>query len=616
MIKMPWLGTLRHVFEGKHRGIQMTVALAFTLVAGVIMILLGIILYGQFYIRASSMMSEASERFLSQTKRSFEDYLRTIRRISDAMYYTAIKNTDMAEDSLDEELNLIYESSKDSLVGIALYSQRGELVSAVPVSTQKEGLDVTVQPWFVRAVGQVENLQYSTPHVQNLFEEPMGQYHWVISMSRAVELNRSGVPEMGVLLVDMNFSSVQQILEKANSGNSEEYIYLCDQDGGIIYHPKLRLINAGLFEEDNYTMADRSDGTYLDNFNGENRLSVIKTVSYTGWKLISVIPVSGYGVGMGRMQYLVVLIISMSILGVVIINQFVSTGITGPLVRLDNSVEGLERGDLESEIYIGGPREVEHLGRTLESSVYTIKGLMKDLVSEQEEKRESELDALQSQINPHFLYNTLDSVIWMIEGRHNDEAVYMIKQLARLLRISISHGRTIISLGDELNHARSYMNIQKIRYKNTFQVNFDVPEELLSCCTVKLILQPLLENAIYYGVQGMDGDGEITVRGRRTGDDVYIEVEDNGLGIPEEILDVLLDRERRGEASSCSHGNGVGLINVHTRIQLRFGADYGLRVESEPDEGTTVSIHLPFIEYSDDVEGGMSSSDKLGREMG
>lgn len=209
----------------------------------------------------------------------------------------------------------------------------------------------------------------------------------------------------------------------------------------------------------------------------------------------------------------------------------------------------------------------------------------------------SELDALQSQINPHFLYNTLDSIVWMIEGERYEDAVFMITQLASLFRISLSRGKTIISVEDEIKHAKNYMNIQKIRYKNVFRVDFAIDEDILNCCTVKLVIQPLLENAIYYGVECMDGDGEIRVVGYRSETDIYIEVHDNGLGMPKDMVDALLTENDRVRKS----GSGVGLINVHNRIRLRFGEPYGLEIESCPDEGTMVRIHLPDIAYSSEM---------------
>ena len=291
-------------------GIQMSITLSFTVIAGIGMILLGIILYSQFSVRTQTVTTENAGQFLGQTKRSTEDYLRSMRRISDALYFSSIKNKDLKTDSMDPEFSLLYEANKDDLVSIALYTEDGDLVSAVPVSARREGVNVTEQSWFTDALDTVENLHFSLPHVQNLFEETPGRYHWVISMSRAVELNRGGLPEQGVLLIDMNFSGIQQLLEKANSDSTSEYIYLCSSRGDIIYHPRMSLINAGLYSEDNLAAAGRTDGTYLDFFEGRNRTTIVRTVSYTGWKLISVIPHRSYSMGMGKSRYFVVLVLA------------------------------------------------------------------------------------------------------------------------------------------------------------------------------------------------------------------------------------------------------------------------------------------------------------------
>ncbi|MDO4976085.1 MAG: sensor histidine kinase [Eubacteriales bacterium] len=290
-------------------------------------------------------------------------------------------------------------------------------------------------------------------------------------------------------------------------------------------------------------------------------------------------------------------LICITLLGILFINQQLSRGITSPLIRLDNSIGEIENETLNPDIYIGGPKEVEHLGKTLQSYVQTIRELMDEVVEEQELKRQSELDALQSQINPHFLYNTLDSVMWMIEDQQNDGAVYMIKELAKLLRISISKGRTIIPIRDEILHAKSYMNIQNVRYKNQFDYRFEIDDDLLECSTVKLIIQPLLENAIYHGVQGMEDDGEIIVRGTTSDGMIFLDVIDNGYGMTQEQVNHLLDEDIEEENSTSKKGNGVGLRNVDSRIKMRFGQQFGLKIHSERGEGTRMRICIPYIPY-------------------
>lgn len=552
------------------------------------------------------MTVESTGQLLNQTAINLEDYLRNMRRISDTMYYSVIKNKDLASDTMDEEMNLLYEANKDNLISIACYTGDGQLVAAVPVANEKEQVNIITQQWFTDAVGQMENLHFSTPHVQNLFDDPTYRYYWVVSLSRAVELTSNGTSTLGVLLVDMNYSSIEQILKKANVGNSSEYVYLIDGKGEIIYHPRQKLIYTDLYQENNIEAAGYEDGSTEEIFQGEKRLVTVKTVSYTGWKIVSVVPMSSFDMGMTGTKYFVIMLVTVSMLAVILLNQLVSASIAMPLKKLNNSVKEWETGNMNPSIYIGGSMEVEHLGCTLRSTVEQIRQLMQDIVVEQEEKRKSELDALQSQINPHFLYNTLDSIVWMIEGERYEDAVFMITQLASLFRISLSRGKTVISVEDELKHARNYMNIQKVRYKNIFEVRFDIDPEILQCCTVKLVVQPLLENAIYYGVECMDGDGEIDVNGYRREDDIYIEVRDNGLGIPEDEVEQLLKENNRVH----KRGSGVGLLNVHNRIRLRFGEEYGLEIESEPDEGTTVRIHLPYIVYTPEEQERLESGRK------
>ena len=590
----------------KPHSIQMTISISFTSLSICSMAFLGVTLYRQFSNRAEAMTIESTGQLLNQTAINLEDYLRNMRRISDTMYYSVIKNKDLASDTMDEEMNLLYEANKDNLISIACYTGEGQLVAAVPVANEKSQVNIVKQQWFTDAVGQMENLHFSTPHVQNLFGDPSYRYYWVVSLSRAVELTSNGTSTLGVLLVDMNYNSIEQILKKANVGNSSEYVYLIDGKGEIIYHPRQKLIYTDLYQENNIEAAGYEDGSTEEIFQGEKRLVTVKTVSYTGWKIVSVVPMSSFDMGMTGTKYFVIMLVTVSMLAVILLNQLVSASIAMPLKKLNNSVKEWETGNMNPSIYIGGSMEVEHLGCTLRSTVEQIRQLMQDIVVEQEEKRKSELDALQSQINPHFLYNTLDSIVWMIEGERYEDAVFMITQLASLFRISLSRRKTVISVEDELKHARNYMNIQKVRYKNIFEVRFDIDPEILQCCTVKLVVQPLLENAIYYGVECMDGDGEIDVNGYRREDDIYIEVRDNGLGIPEDEVEQLLKENNRVH----KRGSGVGLLNVHNRIRLRFGEEYGLEIESEPDEGTTVRIHLPYIVYTPEKQERLESGRK------
>lgn len=577
--------------------IQTTLMLVVSGISLVTMFLMGIIMYMRFSTLSRQETIESSRKLMEQTGETMEDYLVNMRQISDAVYYNVVKENDFhdAREEIQKGMNLLYEANRDKLRTIAIYNSDGSLMAAEPVATQKEDPDVTRQEWYQSAMEEMENIHFSTPHIQNLFEDSTFRYYWVISSSRVVELTENRDSQMGVLLVDMDFSSISRMMNQINEVGNGQYYYLCNSDGDIIYHPRQIQISDGISRENSIKAASYKDGVYDETFEGTQRKVIVNTISYTGWKLVGVIPYSIFTHEMLNIRYFIAMVTLLMAMMLTIINRVVAERISRPIRKLNHSVMEYEAGK-KPEIYIGGSWEIRHLGYSIQSSYEKSEKLMQEIVWEQNERRKSELDALQSQINPYFLYNALDSITWMIEGERNDEAAFMISQLAKLFRISLSKGHTIISVKDELQHAQSYMNIQRVRYKDAFSVTFDVEPELEKYCAVKLTLQPILENAINYGVDPMDDCGEIRVCVRKEGELLVLSAEDNGIGMSEEEVELLLTDNNRVP----KHGSGVGLINIHNRLQILFGKEYGLVIESEPDEGTKVSIQIPAILYTEE----------------
>ncbi|MDR0381803.1 MAG: sensor histidine kinase [Oscillospiraceae bacterium] len=579
----------RRYLRGK--SIQFMISTSFTLVATGCMVGVGFLLYAQFTSALKNTMLQENQQLVNQVTLNVTNYTRNMMRISDSMYYSAIKKADISEpQALEKEMDLLYEANRNSLISIACFTEDGAWVASSPVSVMKP-VQVTQQEWFTRATTTMENLHFSAPHVQNLFIANNYRYYWVVSLSRVVELTRRGQTSRGVLLVDMNYSGIEQIFSRIGT-DTAGYVYLIDSTGEIIYHPKQRLIYSNLYQENNLVAAGYPDGLFEETFHGATRQVIVKTVGYTGWRVVSVTPNSEFAFSFSQMRLFVIAVVGFAVILLIIVNSFVSSRVANPIKKLEQSVKDLEHGSLDLDIYVGGPYEIEHLGSTIRSMVEQMRGLMREIVREQEDKRRSEFDALQAQINPHFLYNTLGSIVWMIESGRYKEAISMVTALASLFRISLSRGSTIIPIRNELQHASYYLYIQNIRYKNKFTVQMDIDPEIQDFQTIKLIIQPLLENAIYHAMEMMDGDGVITLSGRRCGDDVYIEVRDNGLGIPQDKLAVLLT-DKAGKSAGSKRGSGIGLRNVHQRIRLYYGEAYGLEIESEVDVGTTVRIHLP-----------------------
>lgn len=583
----------------------------FTVTALVAIIIIGFSLYSRFSEQLTDEVQKENQILMNQVSRSVDSYLRTLMKLSDAIYYSVLKNKDISDEAIGSQLKLLYDNNMDALENIALFSREGELLKAVPAARLKTDLDVTGESWFQETLKKTENMHFSLPHVQYVFDNAEGQYHWVVSVSRAVEITQGAYVSQGVLLLDIRYSSLEQLLNSVTLGN-KGYVYLVSNDGKLIYHPKNQLIDSGRVQENHQEAAALRDGMHEERFQGEKRFITVKTVGYTGWKLVGVTPAKGISFSGVKTRLFIVFVILLILFLLILINYYISSRITDPIHELEKSVGELEEGNLEAEISIRGSYEIQHLGRSITTMAQQIQVLMKDIVAEHESKRKSEFATLQSQINPHFLYNTLDIIVWMIENEQKSEAVKVVTALARFFRISLSRGKSIISVGDELEHVRNYLMIQHMRFKNKFSYQIEAETDVLALASLKLMLQPLVENAIYHGMEFMDGDGEILIRAWKEKDELFFLIEDNGLGMLKEQVERLF--------SDTSHvpsrrGSGIGVRNVNERIKLYFGEMYGLTIDSEPDEGTRIYIRLPAVSYDElaQKEGFNEAGEKEGR---
>lgn len=574
------------------QSIIMSVLMAITLVTIVTM---GFLLYQRFKLAIDKMAVSNTEATVESTVDRVNSDLLDIRQIFNAANYNIVQEFDISSEKFAEQFSLLYEVNSDKIESLALYGNEGRLIASEPVAVEKENIDVTGQDWYKNAESAIENVHFSVPHIQNLYEDGLYRYHWVVSLSRYVDINDGEIPGSGVLLVDMKYSVIEDVLKQINDSSEGIYYYMISRDGQMIYHPRKTEMARGLFEENSLKASGYEEGTYEITTDGHKESVVVGNIAYTGWKLIGVVPESVQTARINNFRYYIFTTIMVLMMMLLEGNRLISRKISKPIRKLDESVKTYEAGG-KTDIYIGGSSEIRHLGYSVQRSYERIETLMEEIIRQQNERRKSELDALQSQINPHFLYNTLESITWMVEAQKNEEAVIMISELAKLLRVSLSRGKTIIPVKDELQHSRSYMNIQLARYKERFKTEFRIEEEIENCCIVKLVIQPILENAIYYGVGNMDedDDGMIIVSGKKKDEDILITIEDNGMGMREEVLENILT----DNSKVPKHGSGVGVINVHSRIRLMFGEEYGLSIESEPDEGTRVTIRIPAIPYT------------------
>jgi two-component system sensor histidine kinase YesM len=490
---------------------------------------------------------------------------------------------DVRSRTLSERIRLVKRQRAD-IAGLSVFGKGGELLASTAVKSVKEPYEIRAKDWFRRAFQARSNtVSVSQPYLQDAFS---GQYAWVITLSTQVEYTRVGRSYTGVLAMDVYFSAFENLLGNVQLGESG-YVYLLSPEYEMIYHNRQSLIQLGLDFENTALIRKNVIGDFFDIQDGRERFIVVQTVDGTRWRLVGVAYMDEVTAANRRLLRMVLMFLAAGVLMALSVAILLGRLIARPMNRLTRIMRSVEGGDLDVVIPDQGFSEITDLASAFRRMLGRIRLLMHQNALEQEQKRLYELDALQAQINPHFLYNTLDSIVWMQERGQNQDAILMVTALARLFRISISKGRSIITVAEELEHVRNYMIIQSIRFKNKFTYTIDAEPEALRLRTVKLILQPLVENAIVHGFSHFATDeGRIEISARVEGGNLVLRVRDNGLGMSEETVKTVLIPRKAG---------GIGLRNVHERIALTFGEGYGLTIESELDEGTLVTIRQPVV---------------------
>jgi two-component system sensor histidine kinase YesM len=367
-------------------------------------------------------------------------------------------------------------------------------------------------------------------------------------------------------------------------------VFIVNSEGEIVYHPRQQLIYSNLKRERIPEAIRAENGALIVAVDGREVLYTVETSSYTGWTIVGVSYVNELFPNRSQLEYYSAMIGLLCFVTAAIISSFISQRISRPIQSLRGLMQEVERGNFDIDIRVRAANEVSDLARDCSIAVKKVRDLMVQIKQEHELKQKQELKALQAQINPHFLYNTLDSIIWMIECGQNDDAVLMTSTLARFFRLGISRGMEIITVKDEVEHLSCYLTIQKMRYKDTLDYSIDVDAAMHPCRSLKLMLQPIVENAIYHGLKNRPGTGMIAVTGRMRDGKLVFEVRDNGVGMSEEEL-----RRVESEGGPARGTGGVGIRNVRDRMHLYFGGDSSVIYESREGIGTTVTLVLPAV---------------------
>lgn len=560
-------------------GLRITTILVTMVVGTVAIILLCCILLFLDRYRSAMVQSArtSSSQAVSQVSNTVGSYLRDMGQAMELVEQSVSESGESRDWLLAAFLKY-----RPDVVAVTSYSAGGELLDCwSPGREPRENIFQNLS-FDLSAARESEGAYMTAPHVETIFE---GYYPWVVTMTAPLE----GGGEAAWVSLDISFSSISSYLKNVSIGQ-RGYCFLMDREGNIVYHPQQQLLYAGLKSENTEALAALEDGDYAD----DTVIYCLASVEGSDWRAVGVSYVDELVNRNVNDMIRLSCLLAVVVLGAALLTSWLLFRFLGrPLRGLASAMESFE-SDADHFAYkpVGGTREVQELSDSFEHMVLRIQELMTTVREEEINLRKTELKALQAQINPHFLYNTLDSIAWMCEQGRNADAVRMVHALARLFRISISRGHELIPIAKEIEHAESYLQIQMYRYKNQFTYDFDVDPDCLGYYCNKITLQPIIENSINHGLDLMVDEGRIDVLVRQDGDDIVFSVRDNGVGMSEEQIEAIMQH-------GPTDRTGIGIKNVNDRLKIYFGKSYGLHITSEPDIGTCVEIRMPKIKEGD-----------------
>jgi two-component system, sensor histidine kinase YesM len=585
-----WLSKCKAVIQSSFRmkSIQFIIAVSFILTI-FLMLFSSFVIYNKFTQTAEQNASLSNQQIVEQVAYNLGNYLNNMTNIFNLTVNSISESKGVIDQKLEDKMNTILLTRGD-LVSIDFFTDQGSRVLGVPALEMRENTRIEKQEWFKLASNNPGHLFISAPHVQNLF---MGQYKWVVSMSKGVTIEVNHYKVSGVLVIDINFKTIDNLCQSVSLGK-KGYAYIIDaSDGKLVYHPQQQLVNTGLKDEPIKHALQLDSGSYTDTVDGKQRLITVLTMSNVVWKVIGVSYLDEILASESDINHFILWTVAIVLLFMMLISIYMYLKISLPLKRLGKSMEQIEKGNFDHLIDVKGVgiAEVEQVSNQFNHMVVRIRQLMQQIIQEQEAKRKSEFEVLQSQIKPHFLYNTLNSVVRMIGIGKIEDVITTISSLSKLFRISLSKGKSVITIQEELEHVKHYLIIQQMRFKDKFDYEIIAEEEVIYFHTLKLILQPIVENSLHHGIEKMVDQGHILIKVWRENGHLLFQVIDNGLGMSKDTLKQI----REGNVNS-KQGSGVGVRNVHERIQLYYGEQYGIQIDSEVEEGTTVTITIPIVE--------------------
>lgn len=590
----------------KTNGLKNRALKKMTVLIIVAMLVIVAVFYGVFHFRVLKEQGHNQSENLINMESYLTSYLEEVDSVAKNVNYNyylqnyldaAIENEDIyTSPSVGKNMRAYEMSSQafsDTLLSrqdissIMIFGRKKLLLNKSIYSYRNVVMDYSGLDWYKKALENPDNMIITGPNAHAFLDTD----DQCISLSREIQSYEDGTFR-GVILINLNRNKIAEICESFQE-NTDSLFGILNEGGEVVYQ-KGDSDDSPFQKEELKDLREairtNTKSSFRVNVDGKEYLITKRIMDNTDWCLVNMVPYSQILSDLWRTT----LIMALAIVGILVVtligvNQIL-TNVIKPLKKLEKHMKKVNLENLNEKVVIDTDDEISHLAGKFNSMLERIENLKEQVVEEQEDKRKYELQALQAQINPHFLYNTLDSIIWMAETQDSN-IVPMTEALAKLFRISLNKGNEEILLKKELEHVNNYLIIQSMRYADKFTYDIQTEDHVENCHVIKLIIQPIVENCIYHGIKKKRGSGHISIRAFRQEKNLIIKVSDDGCGMTEEIRSKILSDEIEPENIS---GSGIGVRNVNERIQLRFGKEYGISYESEEGKGTTVTYVLPY----------------------
>lgn len=549
-----------------------------------------------FLDHAQKTAEEHSVQLIHQVSNSMDVYVETIEKmvnyiqleLQDTPFFTMESEGASGWESETDYIRSVLENVANShreVAGIFIATKEDLYVSTGMSRISRDPFQN--ERWYREAAENPEEIQLiSVVTGRNIVTNRSYSIDDVFSLAKAVQDPETG-EVLGVILLDIRHDIIQSSINGVTIGE-KGFVFVMDQEDNIVYTP----VN-GIVYRVNPKWVKAMEPMSVQIQGGSYQIRS-ELSPYTGWRTVGVFSMDEVMSSVNTIVYILFTCVIISLVLVVIVSFKFSRTLTNPIFKLKRLMKQAESGDLTVRFNFQHNDEIGELGQSFNHMIARIDQLIQMVYVEQENKRTAEMKSLQEQIKPHFLYNTLDTISWMARDYDAEDIVRLVDALTNMFRIGLSHGKDIITVKEEITHVSNYLYIQKIRYKDKLNYVIHVDESLYAIEVPKLILQPLVENAIYHGVKAKRGGGTITITGVPEGENLVFTVQDDGAGMLQEKVEEL--NRRMSERSVLDEQKSFGLFYIRERIQLCYGTGYGVHVESALGEGTRVTITLPLYQ--------------------